>query len=1302
MKAYLPQDRWRALATGCELPQRPVGSALLADISGFTALTAGLALELGPRRGIEELAARINAVYETLIGAVEHEGGSVIGFAGDAVTCWFDGADGVAGVAGGSAVTRAAACARAMHAGMQSFVDLSLKIAVTAGPAFRFVVGDPAIQRLDALAGATIARLATGERLCGPGETLIDAAGAAALGLDADPTTWRGAVSTDRFALLLPESAGLGPAAFWPEVPTLDAGCLQPWLLPAVYQREHHGHGAFLTELRPAAALFLRFSGIDCDADPEAGGRLDALIRSAQAVIAAHEGALLQLTIGDKGSYFYASFGALVAHEDNARRAAAAALELRSLPERLRWLPPVQIGLGHGTMRVGAYGSRSRRTYGALGEDTNLAAGLMAAAAPGEIWIAAPLQIPLAPWFEFEPRSAAQADGKTGSQTLFAVTGARQRPARAAAAKLPMIGRDAEVEAAEALFEQVRRGAGRTLLIEGEAGLGKSRLVDALMHRAQRQGFVVHHGACQASGTRSADSVWKPIWQSIFTADAGIGAAPRIAAAQTLLQRIAPTRLIALPLLAPLLDLPLADNNFTRALAPKDRRNLLTSLLGECLTALATPAAPLLLVVEDLHWIDALGHDLLLALARRIDKVPACLVITRRPPEAGALAPPPGQLALVLRPLAAGDADALLAGKMQQWFEAPNCTLPPSAAQALVTRAQGNPFYLEELLNDLHERHPDWRAFAQAAACSAELPQSLQALILSRIDRISETQRVTLKTASVIGRLFRFDWLHGYYPQLGAADRLRSDLGELQRLDLTLRAAGETTLAYVFKHIVTRDVAYDSLPFATRAALHEQFAAFIESLDAPPPPDLLAFHYDLSHNLQKRREWLRRAADAAQAAFANAAALDYLARLMPLAQNEAEQIELRLQRAEVLVITGAWSQAEQVLREALAQAQDTANSAATARSQHALGTLLRMRGDAADALPLLAQASAGFEALAMTQDHSEALSELGGAHFETGDYASANALLDAALALARATSNHKGCALALVRLGVVAAVRGEPQRRDACYQECAALREALGDRRGLAAVRVNMGIAAYDRGELGLARQLYEESLALDRMIGDRDGAAGTLYNIGLVANEQGDIATARALFDESLASLREIGNKASAVYPLMALAGLLLEGGELDTAAQFYAESLSIREQIGDKKGCSETLDGIASCALAQRDLAAAHAAAQRGLRLRQELGDAHIGFDLIGCAAISAAAADWAAAVRLSAVAERERDAGGLVWVRALAQQHASTLAAARAAVGATTFERLWTAADLLSLADAVALVLARSSPFLPQEPP
>ncbi len=516
---YLPADRLWYLARGEVLPDRTHGAALFADISGFTPLTERLTQQLGARRGIEELARRINQVYDALIGSVEQYGGSVISFAGDAITCWFDDQQGLS-------AQRGTATALAMQRTMAAFEDsLGLKVAVSSGMVRRFAVGDSTIQQVDALAGAVIARLATGEGLANRGEIMLDQATAAALDETLQVKVWRTTDDGERFAVLEAwKPTAIPPGLSVSQEVEVEAETLKPWLLPAVYEREQSGLGEFLTELRPALALFVRFGGIDYDGDEQARDKLDAVMRRAQQIVNLAEGALLQLTIGDKGSYLYANFGAPVAHEDDMRRAVEASLMLRRLPDELPFLQPVQIGLSSGIMRTGAYGGRTRRTYGALGDEVNLAARLMTSAPAGEILVSGRVQSVVAERFLFEPRPPLIVRGKAEPQTVFALTGILpQRAIRLSEPRysLPMMGREAELAVIVQKLQLALTGQAQVIAISAEAGMGKSRLVAEVIGMAHRLGFSAYGGACEASGTNTAYLVWKPIWQAFFDVDLG-------------------------------------------------------------------------------------------------------------------------------------------------------------------------------------------------------------------------------------------------------------------------------------------------------------------------------------------------------------------------------------------------------------------------------------------------------------------------------------------------------------------------------------------------------------------------------------------------------------------------------------------------------------------------------------------------------------------------------------------------------------------------------------------------------------
>ena len=251
--------------------------------------------------------------------------------------------------------------------------------------------------------------------------------------------------------------------------------------------------------------------------------------------------------------------------------------------------------------------------------------------------------------------------------------------------------------------------------------------------------------------------------------------------------------------------------------------------------------------------------------------------------------------------------------------------------------AQGNPFYIEELLNYLNDRGIDPQE--PDALLRLDLPNSLYSLILGRIDQLTEDQRTVLKVASVIGRLFQVAMLWGVYQPFAEHDGLMRDLSILADMELTSLDSPEPELAYLFKHVLTQEVAYETLSFATRALLHDQIGQYIE--DRHPGfveqhLDLLAHHYDRSENVPKRREYLRKAGEAAQASSANVSAISYYQRLLPLLEDQPRaQVLVRL--GQVLEVVGDWIEAETSNLEALAVAEQLGDVAAAAQAQQALG-----------------------------------------------------------------------------------------------------------------------------------------------------------------------------------------------------------------------------------------------------------------------------------------------------------------------------------------------------------------------------
>jgi adenylate cyclase len=1208
--AYIPTDRRIAIAQGRDLPDQTSGAALFADISGFTALTESLVRTLGPQRGAEELTRSLNQIHAALLAETENYRGSVIGFSGDAITCWFD-EQAAAPSEHSSAVFRATACALAIQQTMQQFsrvaipgageVSLAIKVVVTAGPARRFLVGDPTIQLIDVLAGQTLYRLATAEHHARRGEVLLDESTAEALGKCIEVLEWRQDTETgERFALInrLDAHVEIDP---WPllETDALSDELVRPWLLPPVYDRLMSGMGEFLTELRPTVALFLRFSGIDYDGDPEAQSKLSAYVQAVQRILARYDSYLLTLTIGDKGSNFYVAFGTPLAHEDDAVRAARAALELRDL--HMDFITDVQIGVSQGLTRTGACGGLYRRVYSAMGDAVNMAARLMQHAPGGQVLVNQNVRKATGENFIWEELPPLRVKGKSEPVTVFRLLGRQEQEGiRLHEPKylLPMVGRDAELTLIEEKLEQALGGHGQIVGITAEAGMGKSRLIAEVIRLARGRNILGYAGECQSYGTSISYLVWQSIWRGFFNLAADAPSAAQIESLEQQLEEIDPTLLPRLPLLGAVLNLQIPDNELTGTFDAKLRKESLESLLVDCLRHRAQ-RTPLLLVLEDCHWMDPLSHDLLEVVGRAISDVPILMVLAYRPPQLDRLRTPRvSALAhfseISLAELPDEEIQQLVAFKLGQIY-GEQVSLPQALVEKISSRADGNPFYVEELLNYLHDHNIDPQR--PEALEQIDLPDSLHSLILSRIDQLTENQKTLLKVASVIGRWFRAAMLWGVY-DLGDQQQVRQDLDTLSALELTPMDTPEPELSYLFKHILTQEVAYETLSFATRARLHDQIGQYIEktysdSLDQYI--DILAFHFMRSENREKQREYLLKAGEAAQADYSNAAAITYYQQVLPLLP-EAEQIGVMLKLGQVLELVGEWEEAQEINRQAEALAGKLGDTQKCAQAQQALGWLLRKRGDYADAETWLARARDSYQQLGDHAGVSHSLANIGEIYRLQGKYAEARRFYDESLTLADSIPDpalrRRARAHALKGAGTVATWQGDYALARALNEESLALRRELGDTPGVATLLNNLGIIARFQRDLAGARQMNEESLELFRQMGDRWAVGQLLNNQACVASDQGDYAEARRLLGESLAIRRQLGDKAGLALSLNTLADVVLDEGKFSEARPLLDESLAINRELGDQTAIAYLIEDYAG-------LAAAEAKPQKALQL-------------------------------------------------------------------------------------------------------
>ena len=1157
--SYLP---YHVAADILKNPERsPIGRvqhlsvvALFADVSGFTAISE--ALGRTGRLGTEELTNILNSYFEPMIGLIHTYGGVVAKFGGDALTVFFP----LAAQNDEATVHRAIQCALAMQANMDRYraietsagvFSLTMKAGLAIGTLFCTTVGQLG-QRLEyVLAGSVLDRCADAEHKAAQGEVvahndLFTGVAGVEVIREQGAFSWIGRLHPQ------PDPKPQPPL---PSAPGSAINLIANFLHPAIAQRLQTGQTGFINEHRLVTTLFVRFTGFDYDDDPQVGEKLQAYLTKVIQIIDQYGGYLNKVDMGDKGSKVVILFGAPVGHEDDEERAIRCALELVALPD-----VPVHIGVSTGFVYCGQVGAATRQEYTVMGDSVNLAARLMQLAEVGQILLSQVTWQAVSDKFISVPLDAIQVKGKTDPIFVYAVQGLQEQTAVSLlepSYSLPMVGRTAELEQIQFAMTSAQQGQGQVIGIVAEAGMGKSRLGSEIVKIARERGFDIHGGACQSYGTATSYLAWRDVWRRFFRLSANYSIESQIRHLHTQLS-LMDRRLVArLPMLGPAVNLPIADNELTQSLDAQLKAELLKSLLLDCLRQRAQDN-PLFIILEDCHWLDALSQELLAFIGRNLADLPILLVTLYRPSDAENS---PLGWATFLDPVqeihltdfTENQAEELALLKLKQlWPESEAAS--PEFLQQIITKAAGNPFYLEEMINFIRDQQIS--PHDQKALAELKLPDSLHNLIISRIDQLPEAEKSTLKVASVIGRIFPSKWIWGSYPQIGSADTVQNHLRVLARVDLTPLHESGREPTYLFKHITTQEVSYESMALATRSTLHEQVAQFIEREYADSLPQYtneLAYHYGRNHHQDKQRHYFRLAADTAKAAFANEAAIEYYQRLLSLT-SPFEQGVILLELGRIKEHIGQWAEAESHYREVIAQARATGNDNLLAESQLSLGRLLLLsRTDSPDeALQWLQQAQEGFRQVGNQSGLGQVMEQLSFAYFNQGNFSQTLTFAEQRLQIAQADDDPVGISGAYNYMGLARFQGGDFSQALADLEQSLQTAAQNEYHRGIILACNDLAGVHFQQGDYGRSLTYLQQAQTASNRIGYREGSGLSIGNAGRVYAQVGDYASAQHCYEQSLQIAAELGDWSNIVAIIGNMADLMSKQRVMHTEQLF------------------------------------------------------------------------------------------------------------------------------------------------------
>jgi class 3 adenylate cyclase/tetratricopeptide (TPR) repeat protein len=1150
---------------------------LFADLAGFTPLSEALAA-LGPAGG-EAMRTLLNQYFGVLIEQIGEDGGDVATFAGDAITAVFpyradrpsERADAI-----GSAVWCASAMQRRLAdvpAVPTPHGDLrpGMKIGLAAGRVVHAVVGDPAVRLLYVLTGRPLQDAAAAERRCREAEMVLDPALA-----DDEPSI--GTAPRSEYRLLgpappdrLPRTQLMTTQA--PMDPAVRTALLHP-ALTGRFGNRGHGLGG---EHRTVTSAFVVLP--DQDVPRDGGARLQAYAAIAVPSVARYGGDLRQIDAGDKGYQLVLDFGVPRSHADDAERAVACCLELMQLPGG-----PYRAGVATGQVFCGEVGTDLRRDYTVLGDSVNLAARLAHSARPGELLVDARTAARVGAVVRQGRAGPLTVKGKSGPVEVRSVRGLRD-PARPLLAGRPagsvFAGRADELAAARACLEKAGIGRGQVLTVVGHPGIGKSHLVEQIVTAARDDGWVCYGGAGGSPADRRGYLLWRPVWRALLGLPDGDTQAEQ-AAARAATTDPAGTVDERMPLLGPVLGVPLPDNELTASLDGSARAQLTRGLLLDCLRRKAA-AERLVMVLEDCHWIDEPSRALLTFLAPHLSDLPVLLVVVARdePATGGlleALHDLPHSTRLRLRELPPAAARLVVRDRLQRLYGTQ--TIPDRLVDRLVGRGAGNPFFLAELAGYVRDREPDPEQVA-----AVPLPEDVRRLVVARLDALAPEDHLVITAASVIGTTFRPSWVRGCLPAAGTDPEVADRLNRLAQLDLVRLSRTAPEPEYDFTHSITHEVAYTILDSETRTTLHEAVAAHIERAHPDQPAqyaDVLAHHYGRTRNTVKQRTWFRAAADAAQAAYANDAAIDYYRRLLPLLPPAATA-EALVRLGSVLQLTGRWAEAEDMFRRALRQASANADRPTLAGARRSLGILLTATRAYEEAGRQLTTAAAEFTALGDDDGVMWTLDRLAFALYQHGDYPAALEVAERQLAGHRALGDLAGMSAAADNIGMVHWLSGDHEKALDLLRWSCHLGEQSGDARITVHAANDLAGLLADRGDHRQAVEYLQRAVAAAHRIGYRQLVMTLTRNAGEIYRERGAFDEAARCYTVALQGALELGAWTTIGHCVAGLATAAAESGQpgserllvraiaLTEALQcqfLLAELWHLRGQLAEREG--------------------------------------------------------------------------------------------------------------------------------------
>jgi predicted ATPase/class 3 adenylate cyclase len=1003
-------------------------------------------------------------------------------------------------------------------------------------------------------------------------------------------------------------------------------------------------------ELKRVSILFADVSGYTAMSEKlepeEAAAIMNRLFEELTAAIKHYSGVIDKYS----GDAVMALFGAPQAIENHEEMAVRAALEMQTavttfsdrLQQERGLTLRLRIGVNTGSVLAGLVGGGSDKSFTVMGDAVNLASRLEHASPVGRVMVSAETARPLHPIFDFDPPQQISVKGKTEPITVYVVIGLKAERGRVrglAGLHAPMIGREKELAALQSIFAQaITENTWQATAVVGDAGIGKTRL------RREFIAWVMQtYPASRLLLARSfAHTQTTPYYvaarlaRALFNIDDEMETETAVTRLEAKLQTLAPTadqteRRYQIASLATIWGIPL-ENTLLHDLGPEQRRDRIFLSLERIFLA-AAQTTPLLLIVEDLHWADALSITFLLRLWQTTTRQPppagtAMLFFSSRPPETADL--PWAELLRQISPLftlaplsleqLSSLADALL-----------RKSVPPELFSHMVAHSQGNPFFFEELMRTFIEdgtlvqgEKNGWRLARPVA--DVVIPATVQGVLAARLDRLPRDYKRLVQHAAIIGRTFWQRLLAGAlsFSEQPVSEQMiettTQTLLALQERHFVHRQS-QSHLAddweWAFEHVMIQEVAYSAVLKTERLRLHRWVAAWFEgelqqgeaALTSPFLP-LVAYHYARAELPDKAIIYLILAGEQAAAQFANEDAVNYFSRALALLAKRKEgargQQEYRALsgREAVYALTG-----QRALQAAdLSRLQQLANELGDGRWQAEIAQRYAGYYEAISDFPAALQAAQAVAQWAeqMGEPGLKINGEIAWARalWRQGAYAEAHAHLEKTLAFTQQHQDRIGEANCLHQLGTVSYLLGDTEAARAYLEQALAIRRQIHHLHGEADSLNNLIAVYHGLGDFAHAQMYCEQSLAIYQMMGSMRHQALALGNLGTLHHTLGDLKAAQEHHQRALQIYQELRDRGGESLAGNNISLVLCDLGEYEQAHEYSQTAVQIAREVGDREGEGYGLTSLGLALEGLGRLEEAAAAYETALVLRKQIG--------------------------------------------------------------------------------------------------